>query len=247
MHTNNLTPHYTDSYATPTRNNAQHSLSHSDHDGQHFLPATGSRDVDRHGHGYGAELLVLLASSHPEPCAWLLRQLGIFLAQKEGKSLHLMSQKRGAVQCDSSICDSKLTGLVCSHVQVRKGKYPGGPKSMITSKNVLNGGLSDAEVARLYRNDKRAVKSRSRSRSRGRTEQETVQGRHSRSQADGNVSRQGSRLGRMRSQRSRVSPGRDREGEFERKRRWAQRVAQDGYGPVRVPGSSVAGSSTGPW
>jgi hypothetical protein len=131
---------------------------------------------------------------------------------------------------------------------------------MITSKNVLNGGLSDAEVARLYRHEKRTdkksgVKSRSRSRSlsRGRTEQETVQGRHSSrvssgsQAADGHVSRQGSRLGRMRSQRSGVSPGKEREGDFERKRRWAQRVAQDGYGPVRVPGSSVAGSSTGPW
>jgi len=138
--------------------------------------------------------------------------------------------------------------------RVRKGKYPGGPKSMITSKNVLNGGLSDAEVARLYRNDKRAVKNRSGSRSlsRGRTDQEMVQGRHSSrvrsgSQADSHVSRQRSRLGRMRSHRSGASPGRDREGDFERKRRWAQRVAQDGYGPVRVPGSSVAGSSTGPW
>lgn len=91
MHTNNLTPHYTDSYATPTRNNAQHSLSHSDHDGQHLLPTTSSRDVDRHGHGYGPELLVLPAGCHPEPRARLLRQLGIFLAQEEGKSLHLMS------------------------------------------------------------------------------------------------------------------------------------------------------------
>jgi hypothetical protein len=126
---------------------------------------------------------------------------------------------------------------------------------MITSKNVLNGGLSDAEVARLYRHEKRTdkksgVKSRSRSRSlsRGRTEQEMVQGRHSSRARDGHVSRQGSRLGRMRSLRSGVSPGgRERDGDFERKRRWAQRVAQDGYGPVRVPGSSVAGSSTGPW
>lgn len=91
MHTNNLTPHYTDSYATPTRNNAQHSLSHYDHDGQHLLPTTSSRDVDRHGHGYGPELLVLPAGCHPEPRARLLRQLGIFLAQEEGKSLHLMS------------------------------------------------------------------------------------------------------------------------------------------------------------
>lgn len=116
---------------------------------------------------------------------------------------------------------------------------------MISSKNVLNGGLSDADVARLYRYEKRT--DRSRSLSRGRTEQEMVQGRHSsrmrsRSQADGHISRQGSRLGRMRSHRSG-----EREGNFERKRRWAQQVAQDGYGPVRVPGSSVAGSSTGPW
>jgi len=153
----------------------------------------------------------------------------------------------------------ELTDLACSHLQVRKGKYPGGPKSMITSKDVVNGGLSDAEVARLYRHEKRTdkkvgVKSRSRSRSlsRGRTEQEMAQGPQSsrlrnRSEADGHISRQGSRLGRMRSQRSGVSPGKEREGNFERKRRWAQQVAQDGYGPVRVPGSSVAGSSTGPW
>ena len=115
MHTNNLTPHYTDSYATPTRNNAQHSLSHYDHDGQHLLSAAGSRDADGHGNGHGAELFVLLASRHPQPCPRILCQLGLLLTQEKGKSYCLMSQKCGAAQYDLSLRKSELTWLVCSH------------------------------------------------------------------------------------------------------------------------------------
>jgi hypothetical protein len=33
---------------------------------------------------------------------------------------------------------------------VKKGKYPGGDKTLIRSKKVLNGGASDQEVDRLY-------------------------------------------------------------------------------------------------
>lgn len=77
-----------------THNNAQHPLSNPDHDGQHLLPAAGSRDADRNGHGYGVELLILLAGSHPQPCARLLCQLGILRAQEEGKSLRFMSRQR---------------------------------------------------------------------------------------------------------------------------------------------------------
>merc|ERR1712129_599427 len=70
--------------------------------------------------------------------------------------------------------------------KVRKGRYLGGPKSLITSKEVTNGGLTDGEAARLYRQEQRADKkvngrsrSRSRSRSRGRSEGDMVQRRPS--------------------------------------------------------------------
>jgi hypothetical protein len=140
-------------------------------------------------------------------------------------------------------------------VQVRKGRYPGGPKSLITSKDVINGGLTDSEVARLYRHEKKVdrkvsgrskSRSRSRSRSRGRSVGDMIHRRPStrtgsRAGTDHHISRQGSR----RSEHARVngSAGRGRERDFERERRWAQQVAQDGYGPVYVPGSSADGSA----
>ncbi|KXL44358.1 hypothetical protein M433DRAFT_260703 [Acidomyces richmondensis BFW] len=37
--------------------------------------------------------------------------------------------------------------------KVKKGRYPGGPKSFIHSRNVINGGATDAEVAGLYRKE----------------------------------------------------------------------------------------------
>ncbi|KAK0823196.1 hypothetical protein LTR73_008721 [Friedmanniomyces endolithicus] len=37
--------------------------------------------------------------------------------------------------------------------QVKKGRWPGGPKSLIHSDNVINGGASDAEAARLWRKE----------------------------------------------------------------------------------------------
>jgi len=126
---------------------------------------------------------------------------------------------------------------------------------MITSKDVINGGLTDSEVARLYRHEKRSdrkvsggskSRSRSRSRSRGRSVGDMIQRRPStrtgsRAGADHHISRQGSR----RSENLRVNGpgGRGRERDFERERRWSQHVAQDGYGPVYVPGSSADGSA----
>jgi len=63
-------------------------------------------------------------------------------------------------------CIFFLLGVLPSHIhgfyvtctyfhrkrKVRKGRYPGGPKSLIESRYVLNGGASDAEVDRLWRN-----------------------------------------------------------------------------------------------
>jgi len=56
---------------------------------------------------------------------------------------------------------------------------------------------------------------------------------------DHHVSRQGSR--RVEGPRGGSAGGRGRD--FERERRWAQQVAQDGYGPVYVAGSSADGSA----
>ena len=94
LHTSSSTPYYTGTQHHHNRNNAQHPISHYDHDGQHLLPAAGSRDVDGHGNGHSAELLLLLAGRHPQPCPRILRQLGIFCAQKKGKSLSCVSRAR---------------------------------------------------------------------------------------------------------------------------------------------------------
>jgi hypothetical protein len=124
---------------------------------------------------------------------------------------------------------------------------------MITSKDVTNGGATDSEVARLYRQEKRSdrkvtgkSRSRSRSRSRGRSDEDMVQRRPStrtgsRAGADHHMRRQGSR--RIEDPRGGASGARGRD--FERERIWAQQVAQDGYGPVRVAGSSADGSAAG--
>lgn len=58
--------------------------------------------------------------------------------------------------------------------------------------------------------------------------------------ADGHLGRRES-ANRRTDSRNGASQGRVRD--FERERRWAQQVAQDGYGPVRIPGSSVNGSN----
>jgi hypothetical protein len=58
---------------------------------------------------------------------------------------------------------------------------------------------------------------------------------------DGNVGRQGHRS--IEHARSGASGGRARD--YERERRWAQQVAQDGYGPVYVAGGSADGSAAG--
>jgi len=101
--------------------------------------------------------------------------------------------------------------------QVKKGRYPGGPKSFIQSSNVINGGASNAEAERLYRQEKGLKKSSSRrSRSRG-----PSPGRSPMVQRQGsNVYRQNSPLGRQASNRSNGHGV----------QRWASQVAQDGYG-----------------
>lgn len=44
-------------------------------------------------------------------------------------------------------------GRFNKYSQVRKGRYPGGPKTMIDSEYVLRGGASQAEVDRLWRKE----------------------------------------------------------------------------------------------
>jgi hypothetical protein len=73
-----------------------------------------------------------------------------------------------------------------------------------------------------------------------------VQGRPStrvgsRAGTDDHIGRQGHRV--IEHARSRTSGGRGTD--FERERKWAQQVAQDGYGPVYVVGSSADGSAAG--
>ena len=115
--------------------------------------------------------------------------------------------------------------LTCA--QVKKGRYPGGPKRWIESSNVINGGASNLEVERLYRQEKGLKRSSSAQRSRGSSpggggRPQMVQ-RHS-----SKAHTQNSQLGRQASSRSRIQNG----SSDPRVQRWASQVVRDGYGPV---------------
>lgn len=110
---------------------------------------------------------------------------------------------------------------------------------MIYSSNVINGGASNAEVDRLWRKEngletKDSGRSRSRQSSMRRTSSskaEMVQRQNSNI-----VQRQGSNMGRVESQRSRTM-----NKEYGPDPRWADYVAQDGYGspsPRKQPSRS---------
>lgn len=115
-------------------------------------------------------------------------------------------------------------------MQVKKGKYPGGPKTFIESKNVLNGGATQKQVERLYCQEKGIPRSSSRRGSRG-----SVRG------GEMVQKRGGSTMGRSSSGAARRhSPG------VESNAAWRygpplehdDRVARDGYGPVLQKSSS---------
>ncbi|KAH9818120.1 Proteolipid membrane potential modulator [Teratosphaeria destructans] len=115
--------------------------------------------------------------------------------------------------------------------KVKKGRWPGGPKSMIESPHVINGGASEAEARRLYLKEHGMERKGSRRGSRepsvrrtGGQRPEMVQGRSSPlGRADsGRPSRHGSQLGRTASNRGR-RPVLNR-------MRTDEHTARDGYG-----------------
>ncbi|CAK3756457.1 hypothetical protein B0A55_03279 [Lecanosticta acicola] len=117
--------------------------------------------------------------------------------------------------------------LTCTYFhrrkKVKKGRYPGGPKSMIHSETILNGGASNAEVERLYRKEYGMPRKSSRKSSVGRSSgnAETVQ-------------RQGSTLRRNGTHTSKHSQNRGN-------RLQEQYVNRDGYGPGSPPRPTQVG------
>ncbi|KAK5121317.1 hypothetical protein LTR85_005483 [Meristemomyces frigidus] len=129
--------------------------------------------------------------------------------------------------------------------KVKKGRYPGGSKSMIHSRNVLNGGASNAEVDRLWRKENGLERKSSgrtgddglRRNGSRRTEKQSSNMQRQNSQQRGEMmQRQNSQLERTGTNRRRPSVQSQRPGM--NSTRTEQHTARDGYGlPKRTPSS----------
>ncbi|KAK0793575.1 hypothetical protein LTR91_010788 [Friedmanniomyces endolithicus] len=148
--------------------------------------------------------------------------------------------------------------------KVRKGRWPGGPKALIHSDNVINGGASNAEAARLWRMEngvegKESRRSRHNSMKRidsqhpamaqrqGSTLGQVVLRRDD-AYSDGLGQRQGGQRERPETDRTRRSNGRPDGGRTEME----VHTARDGYGatPQNVPQRvypSAIGPEAGRW
>ncbi|KAK3115614.1 hypothetical protein LTR53_004872 [Teratosphaeriaceae sp. CCFEE 6253] len=131
--------------------------------------------------------------------------------------------------------------------KVKKGRWPGGPKSLIHSSNVINGGASDAEAARLWRkengvDEKDGRRSRNSSMSRSgsqRTDMDQMAGSNVRRRASSRDNayqvngggRTGSQLGRAGTHASQFSGQGHRPGAHGL--RAEEHALRDGYGSMR--------------
>nr|OQO27389.1 hypothetical protein B0A51_05281 [Rachicladosporium sp. CCFEE 5018] len=131
--------------------------------------------------------------------------------------------------------------------KVKKGRYPGGRKSLIHSPNVLNGGASDAEVERLYRQENGLKRRSSSRRAEGSSSSSPVIGRDYVDRRPQMLEKYGSYSGSVQEMKL-IRAGSRRSGTADarhgawapgaRERTWAEGVARDGYG---VPGSPPQG------
>ncbi|CAK1357701.1 unnamed protein product [Cercospora beticola] len=107
--------------------------------------------------------------------------------------------------------------------KVRKGRYPGGPKALIYSDHVLNGGANQTLVDRLYWAEKGDSRRRSSSRSRSRSTKH--RGNSARSEVQrSNVNRQLNHERRRPRSVSRSSYDRSDHTQY---------LSKDGYGTIR--------------
>ena len=116
-------------------------------------------------------------------------------------------------------------------LQVKKGRYPGGPKSFLQSKNVLNGGASDAEVERLWWKENGISRTNSRRSGRGSAS-------NSGPMRTEMVHKNDTDLGRIPTNRSRMSYRNYGAGAYDQ--RYDGYVARDGCGPVQGMSSKNA-------
>lgn len=125
--------------------------------------------------------------------------------------------------------EAKGTSADRSRLQVKKGQYPGGPKPLIHSQNVTNGGASNAEVDRLWRIQQGGLgRTSSRRSNRG-----SMSSRQEPQMVQRQSSNRGSMSGRkepqmVQRQGSKLSKGPSNSG-----RRYDGYVDRDGYGPAQ--------------
>ena len=123
--------------------------------------------------------------------------------------------------------------LLCLQEQVRKGRYPGGPKALIYSDHVLNGGANQTLVDRLYWAEKGDARRRSSSRSRSRNAKHRVNSARSEIRRS-NFNRQFNRERRSPRSASRSSYNRSYHTQY---------LAKDGYGTVKYGSDVLAACS----
>ncbi|TKA78090.1 hypothetical protein B0A55_03279 [Friedmanniomyces simplex] len=147
--------------------------------------------------------------------------------------------------------------------KVKKGRWPGGPKSLIHSSNVINGGASNAEAARLWRKENGVEEKESR-RSRNSSVKRSNSQRPDMAQRQGSTTlrregprwdeayrpdlgqRQGSQLGRTDTDGTRRPSNRGRRPGAQRTVT-EEHVGRDGYGsmPQNGPPQRMPSLTTG--
>nr|OQO26825.1 hypothetical protein B0A51_06486 [Rachicladosporium sp. CCFEE 5018] len=138
--------------------------------------------------------------------------------------------------------------------KVKKGRYPGGPKSLIHSPHVLNGGASNAEVERLCRQESGLKRRSSSRRAEGSSSSSPVVGREYVDRRPQMLEKYGSYSGSVHETKL-IRAGSRRSGTADarhgawtpgaRERKWAEGVARDGYGVPGSPPQGLAYAGTG--
>ncbi|OQO02017.1 hypothetical protein B0A48_12490 [Cryoendolithus antarcticus] len=120
--------------------------------------------------------------------------------------------------------------------KVKKGRYPGGPKSLIHSPHVLNGGASNAEVERLCQQESGLKRRSSSRRAEGSSSSSPVVGREYVDRRPQMLEKYGSYSGSVHETKLIRAA---------RERKWAEGVARDGYGVPGSPPQGLAYAGTG--
>lgn len=133
-------------------------LPHRYYSHQHLLPSALGCYACRLRVGLHAQLYLVPLRSLTLPCSWILYQLRLLSSQTKGElsALRYVAPSVHAVTiwnpCSLFMLYESLTRWLRVR-QVKKGRWPGGPKHLIHSSNVLNGGASPRQAELLYQKE----------------------------------------------------------------------------------------------